>query len=336
MTYDIFMSANMSGITQVITVNQGIGSTSIDAIYDEFVTSMTSSGFENAQVGAPVDRTIDGAKARDVTFSAVSSGTAMEGAMTFVFEDSSTSIVVSAWAQGDTQTANECAQIHNSVRLASVVGTYPAPSASSSTAGSSSVGVGTGSAAGTAAGTPSTGAVTGTPGTSTVGVAPSAKADGKAASSTKDAKAGSKAAGAGTSSAAAGSVQTITFEGFQYQISADPATYVHTTINPGYESDMTGRAVIGVPVTVTNVGTAAASPADVVYNITTYGPTGLEQQDNYLFGVYLDDSIDNAPSMRPGASVTGMLYLADEGAGDYVLSFDDYTNPVQELTVTVK
>ena len=119
-------------------------------------------------------------------------------------------------------------------------------------------------------------------------------------------------------------------------VCTDPSTYKAAVIDPGYEDDLKGTKVIGIPVTVKNVSDKADSPASIMYDITTYGPTGLEQQNNYLYGVYLDDSIDNAPNMRPGASVSGVLYVTDEGAGDYILSFDDFTDPVQELTVTVK
>ena len=106
---------------------------------------------------------------------------------------------------------------------------------------------------------------------------------------------------------------------FEYAI--DIENLVETQLTGTYISELEGSRVVGVPVTVTNVGTQSSSPDG--WAVEVYGPDGMEQDSlaNYM----MDDSLINVSGMRPGATTTAYIYLLDEGTGTYTIVFDDFT-----------
>ena len=129
-------------------------------------------------------------------------------------------------------------------------------------------------------------------------------------------------ASAGTSAgstAASTNVNVVSMGDFEYAI--DIEHLVETKLTGTYISELEGSRVVGVPVTVTNVGTQSSSPD--AWAIEVYGPDGMQQDDlaNYM----LDDSLMNVSGMRPGATTTAYVYLLDEGEGTYTIVFDDFS-----------
>lgn len=140
---------------------------------------------------------------------------------------------------------------------------------------------------------------------------------GKAASAQGDKSAGSSASAAGT--AASANVNVVSMGDFEYAI--DIENLAETQLTDTYISELEGARVVGVPVTVTNVGTQSSTPDG--WAVEVYGPDGMQQDDlaNYM----MDDSLVNVSGMRPGATTTAYIYLLDAGTGTYTIVFDDFT-----------
>ncbi len=102
------------------------------------------------------------------------------------------------------------------------------------------------------------------------------------------------------------------------EVSTDPATFLYTTAE-SWDEAVNGKAVIGVPVALTNTGTESSAPWwDLTIGL--YGPNGVQQGSGNISaaGWYFDDSLESLNNLRAGASTTAYLYFYDEGDGEYV------------------
>ncbi len=105
------------------------------------------------------------------------------------------------------------------------------------------------------------------------------------------------------------------------EVSRDPDTFVYTTVE-SWDDAVDGKAVIGVPVTLTNTGTESSTPWwDLTIGL--YGPSGVQQGGGNVSaaGWYFDDSLESLNNLRAGASTTAYAYFYDEGNGEYVAEF---------------
>lgn len=123
------------------------------------------------------------------------------------------------------------------------------------------------------------------------------------------------------------------------EVSGDPATFLYTTAE-SWDENVNGKAVIGVPVTLTNVGDESAAPWwDLTIGL--YGPSGVQQGSGNVSaaGWYFDDSLESLDNLRAGASTTAYLYFYDEGDGEYVAEFsmwdEDYNTVRGEVAFNV-
>lgn len=155
-------------------------------------------------------------------------------------------------------------------------------------------------------------------------------AGGSSAGAVADPTASTPEAPAASASSSANGV--IEFEGFTFAVNTEPDGIFGAVVE-SYEGDpLNGTQMIGIPVTITNNTGETTSPSS--YLIDYYGPRGVEQDDMATY--YFDDSVINVGNMRPGASVEAVLYFTYEGAGEYVATFDNYDDPVQEVVFDVQ
>ncbi len=319
--YDIYTDISASvGVLQTIVVPESaLGQE--DAMVDEFLGSMTSSaGMTSYEIDDPEDHTIDGTLVRDLDFSGVVEGDEFDGLATFVFGSDYTGIVVSVYLDdGDDTTENAFEHAHDSISL--TVSNATAAQGAGLTLSSDSADTSSNTAATAPAAGANASATTPSTGTNASATAPAATDN-----------AGTTNGGSVSSPTSVAAGTPIEFGGFSYLVNTDPSSFVRTAVET-YEGDpLNGTAVIGVPVTITNNTTETTAPE--AFFISTYGPNGLEQDD--MAAYYLDDSTINVTSMRPGASVNAVLYFLDEGAGEYVAVFDDYSGTPQEISITVE
>ena len=286
-----------TGVLQAIAINGSAIGSENDTVQTFLDGVAQSSSMSGVTIDDPDDRTLDGTLIRDVDFEGTVNGVTIDGKVSFVFGTDYTGILASVYAD-DMGEDDTFNQAHDSLGL-TISNATSAAKAGFTTGG-------TGSAAGTT-GTPDAT----TPATGTT--APSA-----------DQNAAAPAAAAGSA--------TVEFEGMTYVVSTDPSTFVRGAVET-YEGDpLNGQPVIGVPVTVTNTSDETKSPDG--WMVSMYGPSGMEQDDSASY--YIEDSLINVGSMRPGASTTAMIYFLDEGAGEYVAVFDNFFGDTQEVNITVQ
>jgi|GEM_PF-1516241 len=84
-------------------------------------------------------------------------------------------------------------------------------------------------------------------------------------------------------------------------------------------SDLNGRDVLMLPVTVTNVGDSANS---LGWNVKLYGSNGIELENISFYTD--DDNVLRSGDIRPGASLQGRIYILYDGDGEYVIEFSDW------------
>lgn len=126
---------------------------------------------------------------------------------------------------------------------------------------------------------------------------------------------------------------TFELPGWTVTIATDPADMRFETVAADHwDSDVAGKDVIAIPVTVTNTGTETSS-AWLDLTFTAFGPSGVAQYDaNWSF----DDGIYDLPDMRAGATGSSYVYVIDEGDGTYAVeisAWDEEYNLVKEEIV---
>ena len=305
--YDIYTASN--GVLQAVVIN-GTGIGQEDTVVDSFLGSMSqSSSMANLQIGDVDNRTLDDTLIRDVEFEGVVSGVEIDGTASFVFGSDYTGVLTSVYADNGSDDAFKLA--HETLGLT-------VSNALSAAGAGFTVGAGaTGSSAADATG-------------ANAGMTSDAPADQNAGTAGTQGDTGATTPDATPTQVSAGT--PIDFEGFSYLVSTDPTTFVRATVE-SFEGDPdNGTPVIGVPVTITNNSGETKMPD--AYLIELYGPKGLEQTG--MAPYYFDDSIINVSNLRPGATVDAMIYFVDEGAGEYVAVFNNYSDQPQEISVSVQ
>lgn len=143
---------------------------------------------------------------------------------------------------------------------------------------------------------------------------------------------------ASTEPAAAAS-EGVTLELPKWTIVAHPeqSQLVFATISEdAWDSDYAGKAVIGIPISVTNKSGESADPYwDLSFEF--YGVNGVSQ--SLYPNSYFDDSLYNVGNMRNNATADCYFYVMDEGDGTYYVEFyqydDNFNRVTEEIEVVV-
>lgn len=85
-----------------------------------------------------------------------------------------------------------------------------------------------------------------------------------------------------------------------------------------------GETVVGIPVLVKNISDETGNLDE--YKLTIYGSKGIELDKVYY---YFDDGDRAFTSLRPGAEIDGYIYALYDGDGDYYITFDKWSSPVE-------
>lgn len=113
--------------------------------------------------------------------------------------------------------------------------------------------------------------------------------------------------------------KTITFDGFK--ITLDRENAYLTRVDNEY-SDVYNKPVIAIPTTVTNNN--SKTDGLNMFDIQYFGSAGTELDE---VRYYFDDGAKIFSDLRPGASISGTIYMLYDGAGTYYITFDDYPEP---------
>ncbi len=139
--------------------------------------------------------------------------------------------------------------------------------------------------------------------------------------------------------ASASATATLELPSWKLVVSTDPSSFVYTTVE-SWDDAANGKAVIGVPVTFTNVSDESSS---VWWGLTMcfYGPSGLTQTRGGTSpaGYFFDDSPEMLDELEAGETVSGHLYFYDGGDGEYAAEFnawdENWNNVLQEVVLQV-
>lgn len=110
--------------------------------------------------------------------------------------------------------------------------------------------------------------------------------------------------------------KTITFDGFK--IAFDRENAYLTKVDNKY-SDLYNKPVIAIPTTVTNNN--SKTDGLNLYYLTCFGSAGTTLDD---VRYYFDDGLTIFGDLRPGASISGTIYMLYDGAGTYYITFENY------------
>lgn len=110
--------------------------------------------------------------------------------------------------------------------------------------------------------------------------------------------------------------KTITFDGFKIVFDRENA-YL-TKVDNKY-SDVNNKPVIAIPTTVTN-NNSKTGGLNFFY-IKCFGSAGTTLDDVF---VLFDDGTKIFEDLRPGASISGTIYMLYDGAGTYYITFDNF------------
>ena len=149
---------------------------------------------------------------------------------------------------------------------------------------------------------------------------PSASSSTPAAASTAaqtEAKSDAKAGG----SQELGLGSTFEFDGFTFTLGD---SYETTTLENQY-SDLNGKTVLVIPVTVTNNNSDTKSVN--LFYFKAFGPDGNELAQCYTY--YMDTDLLMAGDMRSGATKDSYLHLVYTEDGDYVIELEDFKTKLE-------
>ena len=92
-------------------------------------------------------------------------------------------------------------------------------------------------------------------------------------------------------------------------------------------SDLNGKDVIKIPVTVKNVGSEIGGLN--MFFVNVYGSKGVTLDDP---SAYFDDDIRwvcGTDALRPDAEMSAYIYLLYDGDGDYYVAFDNWSEKIE-------
>ncbi len=94
-------------------------------------------------------------------------------------------------------------------------------------------------------------------------------------------------------------------------------------------SELNGRKVYAVPVTVENTG--SETKGINMFYVKAFGPSGTELDSVFA---YFAEAQDFYKEMRPGVALKTAYYMLDDGSGEYCIVFEDFTEE-KELKVNI-
>ncbi len=120
---------------------------------------------------------------------------------------------------------------------------------------------------------------------------------------------------------------SVTFDGFKISIDTERKVNVLTIDNQF--SDLNGRKVYAVPMTIENTG--SVTKGINMFYVKPFGPSGMELDSVYAF---FTEAQDFYKEMRPGAKMNTAYYMLDDGSGEYCIVFQSFTEE-KELKINL-
>lgn len=120
---------------------------------------------------------------------------------------------------------------------------------------------------------------------------------------------------------------SVTFDGFKISFDTERAMNTYTIDNQF--SELNGRKVYAVPVTIEN--TSDETKGINMFYVKVFGASGTELESVYA---YFTEAQDFYKEMRPGAKVQAAYYMLDDGSGEYCIVFKSFTEE-KELFVNI-
>lgn len=120
---------------------------------------------------------------------------------------------------------------------------------------------------------------------------------------------------------------SITFDGFKISIDTERVMSTYTIDNQF--SELNGRTVYAVPMTVENI--SDETKGINLFYVKVFGASGTELDSVYA---YFTEAQDFYKEMRPGAKAQTAYYMLDDGSGEYCIVFKSFTEE-KELIVNV-
>lgn len=120
---------------------------------------------------------------------------------------------------------------------------------------------------------------------------------------------------------------SVTFDGFKISVDPERTTNVLTIDNQF--SDLNGRKVYAVPMTIENTG--SVTKGINMFYVKPFGPSGMELDSVYAF---FTEAQDFYKEMRPGAKMNTAYYILDDGSGEYCIVFQSFSEE-KELKINL-
>lgn len=120
---------------------------------------------------------------------------------------------------------------------------------------------------------------------------------------------------------------SITFDGFKISIDMECAMNTYTIDNQF--SELNGRTVYAVPMTVENV--SDETKGINLFYVKVFGASGTELDSVYA---YFTEAQEFYKEMRPGTKMQTAYYMLDDGSGEYCIVFKSFTEE-KELLVNI-
>lgn len=120
---------------------------------------------------------------------------------------------------------------------------------------------------------------------------------------------------------------SVVFDDFKISIDIDRAMNTYTIDNQF--SELNGRKVYAVPMTVENIGDETKGIN--MFYVKAFGSNGTELDSVYA---YFTEAQEFYKEMRPGAKIQTAYYMLDDGSGEYCIVFKNFTEE-KELLVNI-
>lgn len=120
---------------------------------------------------------------------------------------------------------------------------------------------------------------------------------------------------------------SINFDGFKISIDTEHVMSTYTIDNQF--SELNGRKVYAVPMTIENV--SDETKGINLFYVKVFGASGTELDPVYA---YFDEAQDFYKEMRPGAKIKTAYYMLDDGSGEYCILFKNFSEE-KELLVNI-
>lgn len=120
---------------------------------------------------------------------------------------------------------------------------------------------------------------------------------------------------------------SVVFDDFKISIDTDRAMNTYTIDNQF--SELNGRKVYAVPVTIENIG--SETKGINMFYVKAFGASGTELDSVYA---YFTEAQVFYKEMRPGAKIQTAYYMLDDGSGEYCIVFKNFTEE-KELLINI-